>query len=124
LGLAGFPGLAIATSLAAWLNVALLASVLWREGRYRPDGASIARLARIAAATALMAAALGLAASYREALVALAFGVKEIAVLLVATGGFLLYVLAALALRAVRPSELKGALRREAGPRLPDIADG
>jgi putative peptidoglycan lipid II flippase len=123
-GMAGFPGLAVATSGAAWLNVALLAGTLVREGRYRPDGAALGRLVRIGAATLVMAGAIGLAAVHQERVIAFFFGVKEAAVIIVAAGGFAVYAAAAIGLRAVRLDELKGALRRETGPRLPDAGDG
>ena len=41
---------------------------------------------------------------------------KEIAVVVVAASGFLLYCVAVLAFRAVTIREIRGALRREAGP--------
>lgn len=119
LELPGFVGLAIATSAASWLNVALLAGVLAREGRYRPTAAALGRLLRIGAATAIMAAALGFAALNQQAVIAALAGSKELAVVVVAAGGFALYAVAAFGLRAVRLSEIRGALRREAGPKLP-----
>lgn len=51
-------GPALATTLAAWLNVALLGVMLLRRGYMRPDARLGASLARMAAATALMGAAL------------------------------------------------------------------
>ena len=123
-GAEGFVGLAIATSVAAWLNAILLAATLIREGHYRPSAAAIGRLIRIGLATLIMAAALGAAALNQEAVIAALAGSKELAVAVAAGGGFLLYAVVALLVRAVRMSEIRGALKREKGPALPAGDDG
>lgn len=51
-------GIAVATSVSAWVNAALLAAVLYRRGHLRPDARLVDRLPRIALATAAMTAAL------------------------------------------------------------------
>jgi putative peptidoglycan lipid II flippase len=51
-------GPALATAIAAWLNVTLLAVFLRRRDYWRPDALVISRSARMLAATLLMAAAL------------------------------------------------------------------
>ncbi|NBB71212.1 MAG: murein biosynthesis integral membrane protein MurJ [Alphaproteobacteria bacterium] len=51
-------GIALATALANWLNVVLLAVLLARAGWFRPDRALAAHLARALAATLVMAAVL------------------------------------------------------------------
>jgi putative peptidoglycan lipid II flippase len=48
----------LATSIAAWLNVGLLTFMLLRRDYMRPDRVLFSRLARMMAATLLMAAAL------------------------------------------------------------------
>jgi putative peptidoglycan lipid II flippase len=117
LGRDGVVGLAIATSLAAWINVALLAGTLARERTYRPGAAVMRRLLRIVAASAVMAAVLGgLAFAYPQ--IAGLIG-KELAVLLACGVGFVVYGAAVVLLRAVTVAELRGALRREAGPSIP-----
>jgi putative peptidoglycan lipid II flippase len=115
MGMPGFVGLAIATSVAAWVNVALLWTTLIREGRYRPSGAALSRVFRIVLATAALAALLAFAEWRQADLIAAFGGVKEIAVLSVSGGGFLVYALIAIVLRAVTLGELKGAFRREKG---------
>jgi len=120
----GFVGLAVATSVASWFNVALLASTLLRDGHYRPSAEAIGRLGRIGCATAAMAAAIGAGAFQQDAVIRLLFGSKELAVLVVALAGSAVYAVAALALGAVRPSEVRAALRREQGPALPSGEDG
>jgi len=51
-------GIALATSIAAWINVVMLAVFLARRGHFRLDGAEWRQQAMIAAMTAIMAAAL------------------------------------------------------------------
>lgn len=54
----GLIGLAVAGSIAAWINVILLYAILHKRGLYRISGLVAGRIARISAAAALMAAAL------------------------------------------------------------------
>ncbi|HEX8231779.1 MAG TPA: murein biosynthesis integral membrane protein MurJ [Caulobacteraceae bacterium] len=114
LGMDGVVGLAVATSLAAWVNVLLLSGTLRREGVYRLQGAVAKRLLRMGAATALMAALLWACAANYERLSQLLWR-KEVAVLVVTVAGLLTYTIAVLAFRAVTRAELRAALRREPG---------
>ncbi len=59
-------GIAIATSLAGWLNAGLLWLVLVRRGQWRTDGELETRLPRIAGAAAAMGAAVFLVAAWLE----------------------------------------------------------
>lgn len=122
-GVDGVIGLAVATSLGAWLNVVLLSSTLAREGTWRVSPALRGRLMRLAVATAIMAAVLGLCALNYPALSDLLWR-KEIAILVVCFVGAAVYLAAALAVRAVTLAELRGALRREAGPQVPSLPGG
>lgn len=54
----GFVGIAIATTLGAWVNGGLLGWRLWTQDIYRPDGRLLSRLPRIALASAGMGLAL------------------------------------------------------------------
>ena len=54
----GHVGIALATSVSAWVNVALLASVAWRRGDFRPDPATLRRIVVILASAILMGLAL------------------------------------------------------------------
>jgi putative peptidoglycan lipid II flippase len=56
----GHVGIALATSLAAWANAAMLALVLRRRGRWRPDRRLLRALPRLAASAAVMAAGIAL----------------------------------------------------------------
>ncbi|MEM9207234.1 MAG: murein biosynthesis integral membrane protein MurJ [Pseudomonadota bacterium] len=54
----GHVGIAIATSLSAWVNAALLAGLLLRRGHWVPDGAGIKRTVLMIASSAAMAGVL------------------------------------------------------------------
>jgi putative peptidoglycan lipid II flippase len=127
MGRDGVQGLAIATSVCAWLNVALLSRGLARDGLYKVGPAVWARLLRIGLATGLMAIFTTLCAMNYDRLTEI-FRWKEVAVVMVVLAAFSLYGLAALAVRAISVSELRGALRREKNidhtPGLPGGMDG
>ena len=120
----GVSGIAAAVSGAAWTNVILLATTLWRRGHYRPSPAALSRLLRIGLAAAGLGLVVGGAAAVRPAIegpiaAALAaagsgVGAKEIALLAVTLAGGLVYVLLAFLTRAVTIAEVKGMLRRAA----------
>ncbi|QDH74841.1 murein biosynthesis integral membrane protein MurJ [Brevundimonas sp. M20] len=110
----GVLGLAIATSLSAWLNVALLGGTLIREKAWHASTAFISRISRVVLASAVMAAVL-LAASIGYETLSRLFLAKEIAVLVVCAVGAGLYGVCLLAFRAVSVAELKAVLRREPG---------
>lgn len=121
-GHSGYVGLAIATSAAAWVNVTLLAGALLREKTWRPGPAAISRLMRIGIATGIMAGAVavtlpfyGAIDDWFAALPVVGVAGKELATLLICMAGFVLFVIAAFALRAVTLGEIRGALRSEPG---------
>jgi putative peptidoglycan lipid II flippase len=113
-GFPGFPGLAVATSAAAWLNVILMIRSLVARGAYGPTPAAIARLARIVLASAALFVLLWFADANRPELEA-RFGSKEGAVLFVILGGGAFYFALAFIVRAVTLAEVRGAFRRERG---------
>lgn len=114
MGVDGVLGLAVATSLSAWINVALLSGTLMRENAWRPSPRFLSRLSRVLAASAVMAAALVAAGIGYETLSRI-FLAKEVAVLVVCGVGAALYGVCLIAFRAVTPAELKAVLRREPG---------
>ncbi|HVY87909.1 MAG TPA: murein biosynthesis integral membrane protein MurJ [Hyphomonadaceae bacterium] len=120
----GAIGLAIATSTSAWLNVFMLAGTLAGEGSYKMGRAVWGRMTKLLIASAIMGGFIGYCA-WQYPLMSKIFWRKEVAVLAVAAGGVLVYGIAALLLRAITLSELKGALRREKGapgvPTGPDL---
>jgi putative peptidoglycan lipid II flippase len=54
----GHVGLALATSIAAWINLLLLAGTLWARNAFRPSPATLRRVALILLAGAVMGASL------------------------------------------------------------------
>jgi putative peptidoglycan lipid II flippase len=114
IGMDGVLGLAVATSLSAWINVALLSGTLMRENAWRPSPRFLSRLFRVLAASAVMAAAL-IAAGIGYETLSRIFLAKEVAVLVVCGVGAALYGACLIAFRAVTPAELKAVLRREPG---------
>ncbi|MEZ5959667.1 MAG: murein biosynthesis integral membrane protein MurJ [Hyphomonadaceae bacterium] len=114
-GVAGFQGLAIATSAAAWVNVMLMIRALLARGAYRPTPSAFARLLRICLASGVLFAVLWFAGANREQLEA-ALGSKEAAIALIILGGGSFYFLVAFLVRAVTVSEVRAAFRRERGP--------
>ncbi len=128
----GYVGLAIGTSTAAWVNVLQLGATLLAEKLWRPNPALIGQITRVLIATGIMAAALGAMAWQREAIVGavsqifnLRLGAKEIAVALVSAAGFAIYTMAAFAVGALRPADIRRALRREKPPAdgLPPVGE-
>jgi putative peptidoglycan lipid II flippase len=127
-GAPGFPGLAIATSVAAWVNVILMIGSLSRSGAYAPSAQANSRLTRIALVSAALGAALFAAQANRETLIA-EFGSKEAVVALLILGGGTAYFIFLFLARAVTFAEVRAAFRRERGVSgegagLPPGADG
>lgn len=122
IGLDGVLGLAIATSVSAWFNVALLGGTLMREGVWGLSGPFVSRMLRVLAASAVMAAVLVPASLFYPQLSALLLA-KEIAVIAVCGMGALVYAVCIVLFRAVSVSELKATLRREPGASVPTGLD-
>ncbi|MES2833549.1 MAG: murein biosynthesis integral membrane protein MurJ [Pseudomonadota bacterium] len=114
LGVDGVLGLAIATSLSAWINVALLAGTLMKEDAWRPSASFLFRFTRVLAASAVMGGVL-VAAGMAYGPLSRLFLAKEIAVLAVCGVGALVYAVCIVLFRAISPAELKAALKREPG---------
>jgi putative peptidoglycan lipid II flippase len=117
--LIGVPGVAAATTIAWWTNVAMMAITLARRSHYRPAPASVARLARIMAANVALAALLLAAGHWRDAIQG-AFGhfhisklgPKEFAIALVALGAAAAYPLLLFGSGGLSLAEARGALSR------------
>lgn len=114
-GMPGFPGLAMATSIAAWANVILMIGALVRRGAYAPTPQAYARLFRIGLASAVLFAVLWLAGANR-ALLEAQLGSKEAAAAAVILVGGTFYFIVAFLVRAVTISEVRAAFKREKGP--------
>jgi len=122
IGLDGVLGLAIATSLSAWINVALLLGTLMREKAWTPSPAFVSRIGRVVAASLAMAALL-LAAGIGYETLSRLFLAKEVAVVAICGAGALVYAVCIVLFRAVTPAELKAVLRREPGAAAPTGLD-
>ena len=108
----GFEGLAIATSVAAWANVAGLSVILLRSGDIAPDRRLLSRLPRIALAALLMGAVLW----WGQAFVPVMGGGAWLAdlgwLVGVTLAGVAVFAVAATVLRAYGLADVKGAFRK------------
>ncbi len=108
----GFVGLAIATSVAGWINALALGLGLKRQGRFMPDRALLSRLSRLLLAAIIMGIALAFMAEPVRAMIDTVPGYRLISAVLVALAGMAVFAFAALITGAIRPSEIKSMLRR------------
>ncbi len=108
----GFQGLALATSVAAWVNVVCLTWLLLKDGSFTPDTRLLSRLPRIVLASAAMAVALIAIATPMSKHLSGNF-VKDFIVLGAVCGvGFIIYAAAAALLRAFNMNDIRDALKR------------
>ena len=108
-------GLALATTLAAWLNTGLLAWALRRRGFMTLDRRCRWRLPRIAAASAAMGAGLWAAGAWLAPWFDGPMPVRVAGLAILVGGGLAAYGGLALASRALVPADLAELLRRPAG---------
>lgn len=113
----GFEGLALATSVAAWVNVAGLFVLLRRNGDLMPDGRLLRHLPRVMLSSAVMGAALWFALPYFPVMGETNFIMDFVWLIFVALGGFFTYVAAATVLRAYDRRDIAGAFSRS--PKAP-----
>jgi putative peptidoglycan lipid II flippase len=119
LSLALFPvigalGIALATSVAAWINAALLAWRLHRSGRLVPDERLRRNAWRMAAASAVMGLTLLVAVAFLEGAWSGSLLIKAAALAALVLGGGVLYGAFVLGMGVVTLAELKRRLRRTA----------
>jgi putative peptidoglycan lipid II flippase len=112
IGQDGFPGLAIATSTAAWVNTFLLWITLTRRGWYTPGPKLAGGLIRAGLATAILTAGILLMLWQQPAIIEAVGGSHALAAAATVTAAAVIYGLAALITGAVRISDLRQALRR------------
>jgi putative peptidoglycan lipid II flippase len=107
----GYVGIALATSLAAWVNVALLVRGL--RGFFHIDRALVFKLAKIFAASAVMGAAVWGAARVAEPWIdSGGLFIKALGLGAVIVFGVVVYAGAALGTRATSLAELKAGFRK------------
>ena len=107
-GWAGFPGLAIATSIAAWINAGVLFIGVLARGWYRPGPRLLSRLVSVSLASAAMGAALLYLIGQQEMIEAWVPFSKFVEVLVFILIGAGIYGLAAIMFGAVRLSDVRG----------------
>lgn len=114
MGMPGFPGLAFATSAAAWINVLMMIAALGKRGAYAPSAQAMSRLARIVIVSASLGLLLFVGQANRAALEAM-LGSKEVAVLALILASGIGYFIFLFLTGAVRVSEVRAAFKREKG---------
>lgn len=108
----GFAGLAIATSVAGWVNTLLLAYTLRRRGLLDPDARLLSRLPRIALACVGMGVFLFFADRHADQLMPFLLDSRLVTLLVTCLAGLAVFGLASLLTGALRISEVRGALKR------------
>jgi len=122
----GHVGIALATSLSAWINVSALGIVLFRRGHFKPDKRLMRRLPRIIFAAFLMAAALWFGQIGLKEFAGSVFGtdgmaagpewVRAISLAGLVGIGAVVFGLSALAFGAAETSDISQLRRRNVGP--------
>jgi putative peptidoglycan lipid II flippase len=105
-------GLALGTAFSAWLNNGMLWFTLRKRGWLRPDARLVARTARIIAASGLLALAVWGGTVALAPWFSQAGPTRWAALAALVAGALIVYAVAALALRAVEPGELRALARR------------
>lgn len=105
-------GMALATTIAGWVNAGAMAVVLYRRGLFRPDAVLLARLPRIVLASLAMAAALWGAMLFSAPAFEAKLLWQALALSGLVAGGLLVFGLTALAIGAADPAYLKTYLSR------------
>jgi putative peptidoglycan lipid II flippase len=128
----GHVGIALASSISAWLNAALLSVTLYRRGYLQPDARMKRRLPRMAAATMVMMIGLWLGTMGIANVFGPVFGAPGVdagpeglrVLMLVALigGGAVLFAVAAFALGAAERSDLDAFRRKRTIPVDPPVA--
>lgn len=124
----GFQGVAIATSVAAWISVIQMWFALTRRGVWKPSARAAFKITRVAIASAALGAILVIANLFRAQIegalgAVLPGGVKEVSILLISAVGLALYPVLLFASGGVTLSEAKAVLRRRRGDPPPTPAD-
>ncbi len=109
----GHVAIAAATSVSAWLNVLLLAAMLWRHGVFRPAASTVRNVAFIALAAIAMGATVWMAQlQYSAYLDHEMFLVRLVSVTALILAGSIIYLALTIITGALDRRELMAALRR------------
>ena len=105
-------GIALATSLSAWLNASALLILLSIRGHYSMDKRLYRRMLGIIAASVVMAAALWAALPFMTPYLQAGLSSRITALIFLILGGGAVYGVSALAFGAAKFSDIKSMLRR------------
>lgn len=124
----GFEGVAIATSVAAWITVLQMWVSLTRRGVWRPSTRAASKIVRVSLASVALGAVMVLANLLRPQIegavgAVLPHGVKEISLVLVCMAGLGLYPALLFASGGVTVAEAKALFRRRKGDPAPVPTD-
>ncbi len=104
-------GIALASSISAWLNIGLLVAVLAKRGHYRADVRLLSRLIGIAAASLIMAACLWFAAQWAEPWLSGRLWQQTTALTVLVLAGLIVYAIATRLFGVYSIAEIKRMLR-------------
>jgi putative peptidoglycan lipid II flippase len=111
MGPLAYVGMALATTLSGWLNVGLMAWVLYKQGHFVPDTQLKQRLIRTAGAVAGMVGVVLFCESVLGSLLAQSVGHRVMVVGVYVSAGMASYGTLLLLLRVITPREIKAYLR-------------
>ena len=103
----GFLAVAFATSVATWVQIALLAAKLHRQNHFRPTARLASRLARTLIASFGLAGFLHVSLQHTDQIAAATLGRDWIAIGVIAVSGLVVYGVLSIALGAARLSDYK-----------------
>ncbi|CAM3850676.1 murein biosynthesis integral membrane protein MurJ [Litorimonas haliclonae] len=109
----GFEGLALATSIAAWVNVFCLSRSLFKNTHLDPDERLLSRLPRIALASALMGIGLWLSLPFLPDFENFGLFMDLVLLAIICGAGGMFYIIAAMVLRAFGVSDIRDAFSRK-----------
>lgn len=109
----GFLAIAVATSLAAWAQVFLLAQNLYRKEHFRPDFRLTSRLIRIMIASAGMGLFIYFTLPHKETIAANVWNRDWLAIITIAVCGMVIYGILALITGAASPRDIKAITRQK-----------
>lgn len=112
----GYIGLAIGTSIAAWINALLLGYNLLKRDWWRIEKSSISRMIKIIISSIIMGIYLYFAGQNQVLILSwfefMPFGGKELAILIVSLLGFAIYGLAAIFTKALTMQDIRAVIKK------------
>ena len=103
----GYLGVAVATSIAGWVNAGMLAARLYRRGEFVPDAQLVSRLPRIVLASAAMGAGVWFCVSHASGFTSVFWGLQWAALLAIVVLGAIGYLGCAFVFGAARLRDLR-----------------